>query len=171
MESWVPYFKLFVIITTLAFVVQMAVLVLLYLQFRQMNQRMTSLATDLHAKLEPILTRLRLVLEDSHGRISSIVADAAEISHLARGQAVKVDRVFTEAVDRLRLQIIRADQVLTGALEALEEAGSRVRKSVSGPVQKASAFIKGVQTGLEFIRGRRSSPERAREQQDEELFI
>jgi len=169
MDSWVV--PAFVIVAAAAIVLQALILGAMYLQFRQMNERMTHIATDLHAKLDPILSRLRFLVDDSHGRIVSMATDAAEIAQLARGQAQKVDRVFTEAVDRLRLQIIRADQILTGALEHIEEAGSKLRKSVSGPVEEVAAFVKGVKTGLEFFRGRRRSPERARERQDEELFI
>lgn len=168
MESWLPFF---VAVTALAVVLQMAILAGMYLQVRQMNERMTRLATDLHARISPILTKLDAMIEDSQSRIASMVADAAEITHVARGQMVKVDRVFTEAVDRLRDQVVRADQILTGALEHIEEAGSQFRKSVWEPVQQATAFIKGVKSGLEFLRAQRRSPERARAQQDEELFI
>ena len=168
MESWLPFF---VIVASLAIVLQMVILLLTYMQFRQMNERMTRMTLDFQSKVEPILTRVHYLLEDSHGKITSMVSDATEIVHLARGQAQKVDGLFTEAVDRLRLQVIRADQLLTNAMEQLEAAGEQFRQTVLEPVQKASAFIKGVQAGLEFFRGARRSPERSREHQDEELFI
>jgi len=168
MDTWLA---VFVVVAAVAIVLQMVILAAMYFQFRQMNQRTSRALTDLQTKLDPILTRLDRLLEDSQGRMASIVTDAAEIIHLVRGQAQKVDRVFTEAVDRLRLQIIRADQILTGALESLEETGSELRRTVFGPVHKASAFIKGVKTGLDFFRGRRSAAERTRETQDEGLFI
>jgi type IV secretory pathway VirB2 component (pilin) len=79
--------------------------------------------------------------------------------------------VFTEAVDRLRLQIIRADQIITGALEAVESAGAEIRRSISGPVQKAVALIKGIQAGLEVLRATKRSPQSAAEHQEESLFI
>jgi len=41
---------------------------------------------------------------------------------LARGQAQKIDRVFTDAADRLRGQLVQADRILTGTLEAIEDA-------------------------------------------------
>jgi len=110
-------------------------------------------------------------VEDIQPRLSSIVADASEITHLARGQAQKVDRIFSEAVDRLRMQIIHADHVLTGALEAVEEAGSKVRRTIWGPVQQASALIKGVKVGLDFFRSQRRPSDRTGEQPDEGLFI
>jgi hypothetical protein len=101
------------------------------------------------------------------------MGDASEITRLARSQAQKVDRVFTDAVDRLRIQVVRADHILTGTLEVIEEAGSRVRKTVWGPLQQASALLKGLKVGLDFIRGqqqkRRAEPDSTT--QDEELFI
>jgi hypothetical protein len=168
MDAWL---KLFIAIASLAILLQMLILLGMYLQVRQMNERMTRIATDLHARLDPILSRLNYMLEDAQPRLASIAADAAEIAHVARSQAQKVDRLFAEAVDRLRMQLIRADQILTGALEAVEDAGTEIREKVLRPVQQASAFIKGVKAGLDFLRGHRVSPERAREQQDESLFI
>lgn len=168
MASWLP---LFVIIIALAFALQVAVLAALYIQLRQMNERTTRIATDLQAKLSPILLRLQMILEDAQPRISGMLADTAEITYLARNQAQKVDRIFTEAADRLRAQLIRADRILAGTLEALEEVGSKARRTFWEPVQQASAFIKGVKTGLEFFRSQRR-PERSNEpQQDEGLFI
>lgn len=168
MQSWLPAF---VVVAAVAILLQMLILLAMFLEFRRMNDRMSRLAETLEVRLNPILARLDHLLEDTHGRISSIVADGAEMAHLARLQAQKFDRIISEAVDRLRLQIIRADQLLTGALETVEQAGSQVRRTVWGPVQEASAFLKGLKTGLDFIRGQRRSPERARERQDEELFI
>lgn len=166
MESWLP---VFVAVTALAVVLQMAILAAMYFQFRRTSERLTRIAGDLHARMQPILVRLQALVDDAQPRISSIVADASEITYLARSQAQKFDRVFTEAVDRLRLQLIRADQILTGALEAIAETGSTVRRKLWGPVEQASAFIKGVQVGLEVLRSHRRSPDRS--EHEENLFI
>jgi hypothetical protein len=168
MEHWLPFF---VAITALAVVLQMAILAAMYLQFRQMNQRLTRIATDLQTRVNPILLRLQMLVEDTQPRFTSLVVDATEIVHLARGQAQKVDRVFTETMDRLRAQLIHADQILTGALEAIEDAGSQVRRTIWGPVRQASAFIKGVKVGLDVLRSQRRAPENPSEHQDEGLFI
>jgi hypothetical protein len=168
MESWLPFF---VVVTTLAVVTQMVVLVAMYLQYRRTSERMARIATDLQARLTPILSRLQVFVDDTQPRVTAMVTDAAEIVHLARGQAQKVDRVFSEAVDRLRNQLIHVDQILTGTLETIETAGSRIRHTVWGPVQQASALIKGIQAGLEFFRARRRPAERSVDQPDEGLFI
>jgi hypothetical protein len=162
----------FIIIATIAIVIQMAILLAMFVQLRTAIENFTRLANDLHARIDPILLRVNRILEDSEDRMASVMGDAAEITRIARGQAQKVDRVFTEAVERLRVQVIRADQILTGALEVVEDAGSRVRKTVWGPIHQVSALLKGLKVGLDFIRGqqrRRSEPDSAT--QDEELFI
>ncbi len=161
----------FVVVATLAIIIQMAILVAMYLQFRETSRQVTRMANDLNTKVGPILVRLNRILEDSQDRIASIVGDAAEITRIARGQAQKVDRVFSEAVERMRLQVIRADQILTAGLEMIEETGTRVRKTVWGPVNQVSAFLKGLKVGLDYIRGQRRTTEPGPTTQDEELFI
>ncbi len=168
MDHWLP---VFVAITALAVVLQMAILAAMYLQFRQMNERMRRITTDLQARLNPILARLQMLVEDTQPRITSMIVDATEVTHLARGQAQKMDRVFTELMDRLRGQLIHADQILSGALGAIEETGAQVRKTIWGPVQHASAFLKGIKVGLDVLRSHGRPSERHSEQQDEGLFI
>jgi hypothetical protein len=169
MSGWV---EAFIIIATIAIVIQMAILLAMFVQLHTAIENFTRLANDLHARIDPILLRVSRILEDSEDRIASVMGDAAEITRIARGQAQKVDRVFTEAVERLRVQVIRADQILTGALEVVEDAGSRVRKTVWGPIHQVSALLKGLKVGLDFIRGQqRRRPEADSATQDEELFI
>ena len=172
MTSWLAAF---VAITGLAVLLQAAVLAAMYFQMRQATRRIESIAADLQEKVTPILSRIQILTEDVQPRISTMVSDAAEITHLARSSAQRMDRAFTELLDRLRLQLVHADQILTGALEAVDQAGTQIRKTVLGPMQSASAVIRGIQTGLEFFRtSRRRRPEgsaQAHEPQDEGLFI
>jgi len=171
MESWMPFF---VVVTALAVVVQAIVLVVLFLQLRRTAARIEQTIADLNVRLIPILSQIQNLVEDVSPRISSIISDAAELTHLARGQAQRVDRILTETMERLRFQLIHVDQILTGAMEAVEEAGSRLRKTILGPVAKATALIRGIQTGLEFFRAARHGREPAeppRERHDEGMFI
>jgi hypothetical protein len=171
MEGWMPYF---VIATALAVVLQAVVLVVLFFQLLRTAKRVEETVVDLNARLTPILSRVQLLVEDVSPRISGIVADAAELSRLARGQAQKVDRILTESLERLRMQLIHVDQILTGAMEAVEEAGSKLRQTVWGPMVKATALVRGIQTGLEFFRAVRSGREPvdpSSEHRDEGMFI
>ncbi len=161
----------FVIVTALAVMVQSAMMVALYLSIKKTNERVTKVAEDFERRSAPILSRMHLIMDDLHPRVSTIVANAAEITEVARRQTYKVDRVFSEAVDRLRVQVVRADQILTGALEGLEEAGTEFRRTIWEPVQNATALIRGIKSGIDALRGLRRQPPPRPPAGEEELFI
>jgi hypothetical protein len=83
-----------------------------------------------------------------------------------------LDRVLTDATDRLRGQLNHVDRLLTATLETVEDAGSQFRSTVWRPMQKASALVQGIKVGLELLRSRRGGrrPDEPLEQ-EEELFI
>jgi len=169
METWVA---VFVCVAAAAILLQAAILVAMYLQMRRTTDRMERFTADLESRLTPILTRVQILLEDTQPKISEMVADAAHVVYLARAQAQKVDRVFTEASDRLRGQLVRADRIVTGALEAVEDAGSKFSHNVWRPVRQVSALMQGIKVGIDLLRSRRGRrrPEEPLEQ-EEELFI
>jgi uncharacterized protein YoxC len=167
METWVA---VFVIVAAVAIVLQATILVAMFFQMRRTIERMERFTSDLESRLSPILTRVQILLEDTQPKISEMVADAAHVVYLARAQAQKVDRVFTEASDRLRGQLVRADRILTGALETVEDAGSKFSHNVWKPMQRVSAIVQGIKVGIDLLRSRRRRPEEPLEQ-EEELFI
>jgi len=172
MQFWLEFFC---IVAAVALVVQVVILTMLFFQLRRTTENVNRLVGDLHTRVGPILTRAQILLDDTQPKISSMVNDASHIVYLARGQAQKIDRVFTDAADRLRGQLVHADRILTGTLEAVEDAGSKFSHSFWKPMQKASALVQGIKVGLDLLRSRRSRSRRSgdepREQQEEELFI
>ena len=169
MASWVM--PLFVIVAAVSLFIQMLIFGAMFLTIRRLSKRVEEIADDLQRRINPVISRLQMLVEEAQPRISGMISDAAEITHVARNQVQRVDRMVTEAVDRLRMQLVHADQILTGALETVEETGTRIRSTVWRPVQSFSALVRGIQTGLEFYRGRRRQADGVTEQQDEELFI
>ncbi len=170
MQFWLEFFC---IVAAVALVVQVVILTMLFFQLRRTTENVNRLVGDLHSRVGPILTRAQILLDDTQPKISSMVNDASHIVYLARGQAQKIDRVFTDAADRLRGQLVHADRILTGTLEAVEDAGSKFKHNFWRPVQKASALVQGIKVGLDLLRSRRGrrSGDEPREQQEEELFI
>jgi hypothetical protein len=169
MSGWV---QAFIVIAAVAIVIQMAILLGMFFQVRTAIEQFTRIATDLQNRIDPILLRTNRILEDSEDRVASIMGDAAEITRVARGSAQKIDRVFTDAVERLRVQIIRADHILTGTLEVVEESGAKFKRTLWMPIQQASAILKGMKVAIDMLRGqqnRRPEPDAATA--DEELFI
>lgn len=168
MSGWL---EAFIVVATIAIVVQMAILLAMFIQMRLAIRQFTRIASQFQMRIDPILVRVNRILEDSEDRIASIMGDAAELTRLARSQAQKVDRVFTDAAERLRIQVLRADHILTGALEVVEEAGSTFRRRLWQPFNQISAIIKGLKAGLDVIRGQKPRSGAEPATQDEELFI
>ena len=173
MQVWLEIFS---IVAALALVVQVVILTALLFQMRRTTENVNRLVGEMQSRMGPILTRVQILLDDTQPKISSMVNDASHMVYLARGQAQKVDRVFTEAADRLRSQLIHMDHILTGALEAVEDAGSQVKHSFWMPIQKASALLQGIKVGLDLLRSRKRGTghrrdDEPRETQEEELFI
>jgi len=170
MQTWVAFF---IVVTAVAVVIQVVILTVLFFETRRTMENVNRTMSELQARLGPILTRVQILLDDAQPKISSMVSDAAHVVYLARNQAQKVDRVFTEAADRLRGQLVRADRILTGTLEALEDAGSHFRSSFWRPLQKANALVQGIRVGIDLLRSRRGGRPKSEEprEHEEELFI
>src|ERR1700741_4857502 len=98
METWVA---VFVCVAAGAPVLPCAGLGGVFIQMRRTMDRMERFPSDLESRLGPILSRVQILLEDTQPKISEMVADAAHVVYLARAQAQKVDRVFTETSDPL----------------------------------------------------------------------
>lgn len=168
MQTWLT---VFVVVAAVAIVVQMALLFAFYLQFRRLNSVLMRVSGSLETRLAPLLTRVEGMLEETQGQIRNIIDDTAEVTRIVKSNGQRFDRVLEDGADRLRLQIIRADRMVTGALEAVEDTGAELRQSVLEPVRTVVAFVRGVQAGINFLRGGSRTPERRRGAQDEGLFI
>jgi hypothetical protein len=172
MQFWMEFFS---IVAAIALVVQVAILIGLFVQLRRTTESINRMVSDLHTRMGPILTRTQMLLDETEPKIAALVDDASHVVYLARAQAQKMDKILTEAADRLRGQLVRADRILSGTLEAVEDAGSTVRRSFFGPVQKMTALVHGIKVGLDVLRSRRANyePEGTGEmvEQEDELFI
>jgi len=169
-NGWVAFF---IVVASIAILMQALILAGMFLAMKKTSEHMIRVSSEINTKLLPVLEKTNFLLEDSRQRFSSVVADTAEIVHIARNQANRFDRVVGEGMELLRAQIIRADQVITGVLESLDEAHTQVRKTVTGPVSQVAAVLRGLKAGLDmFTSGKTSKGERSRAaSSEEELFI
>src|SRR5258707_14025769 len=108
------------IVVVIALVLQVSILTALYFTTRRTMQKVEKTVTDLNARAGPILTRVQILLDDTQPKISTMVSDAAHIVYLARGQAQKLDRVFTDAADRVPGQLLDIDRICDRTMEAVE---------------------------------------------------
>lgn len=161
----------FVGVVAVGVVLQTVLIAAMYFQHRRTSQRIEQVVRDVHQHVIPVISRVQILVDDAQPRISSMLADTAEITRLARTQVQRVDRVVGEATDRLRLQLIHADHILTGALDTVEETSTHIRRTILRPLQAIIALVRGVQTGIDFYRGVRRPTDGSAETQDESLFI
>lgn len=168
MDIWV---QVFVIVAAVAILIQTGIMIGIYVLVRDMHGRWMTTLTEVHRKVEPILVRVNGILEDSQIHINNILGDTAEVSALVRNQAVKMDRVISDATGRVRDQVERVDRIVDGAMEALGDAGSRVQRRVGARFNEIAALVKGVKAGLEFMRGRQRDAAMRASQNDDSLFI
>jgi hypothetical protein len=171
METWVV---ISVVVAALAILFQAAMLIALFIRMQKTMERVNRFTDDMQARVGPIITRVQILLDDTQPKISEMVADAAHVVYLARGQAQRMDRVIGEAADRLRGQLVATDRILTGVLETVEEAGTQFKRGIWKPVQRVSAVVTGIKVGLDFLRSRRARGPRSSDdsvEHEEELFI
>lgn len=165
------YLTVFIGLTTAAFLIQAGILVATYLRLKKIDEETRALRRQVIEHTGPILRNVEETTHTVRENSRVIFDDLSALSHDARRQMEKFDRLTDEAADRLRLQIIRLDELLTLALDNLEKAGSAVKETVEGPVREAAAVVQGVKAAIDFIsarrKGSRSEPRRA----DEQLFI
>jgi hypothetical protein len=129
MQNWVG------VVVAIALILQVSVLTALFFTTRRTMLKLEKTVTDLHERAGPILTRVQSLLDDTQPKIATMISDAPHIVYLARGQAQKADRVFTDAADRFRGQLVHVDRILTGTMEAVEDAGMQFKQSFWRPVQ------------------------------------
>jgi predicted lipase len=157
MANWVM--PLFAAVVGVALFMQMLMFAAMFMAVRRLSQRVTRIADGLQSRVFPLVSRLEVWVEEVQPRVSGALYDASEMTHRARHQVERADRIVTEAADRLRMRIVDSDRVLTGVLESIEDAGFMIRRSVRTPVRSVRAMFRGIQTGFDFYRGRRRTEE------------
>lgn len=171
MDSYITWLTLFVGLTTLALVVQAAILVATYLRLTKLDDETRALRQQLSEQSGPILRNVEEISVTVRDKSRLIADDITAITSDARRQLEKFDRLTDELADRLRAQILRTDELLSQALDNLEQAGTSVKENVVGPLREAAAVMQGIKAAIDFLSARRdrAKPKTARE--GEELFI
>lgn len=165
------YLTVFIGLTTVALLAQATILVLAYLRLKKIDQETQGLRRHVREQAGPILRNVEEISLTVRENSRVILDDLSGLSHDARRQVEKLDRLTDEMADRLRLQIIRLDELLSRALGNLEEAGTAVKQSVASPVREAAAVLQGVKAAIDFLGARRNRGRPPSRRADEELFI
>lgn len=168
-----PYMKVFIGATAVAVVLQMFILLALVISVRKTASRMETLAGTLQSRALPILETSNALLNDSRGKVETIVSNLADTTTTLKAQVARLDTTLTDIIDRTRLQVIRADDIVTRTLDSVEETTDIVQHTVVSPVRQISGIMQGLSVGVGAFFGNRRRVRRRRgsSSQDEELFI
>lgn len=162
---------IFVAVTAIAVVLQMAILLALYLSVKKTSDRMNALAGRLETQAMPMIESARILVTDSRPKIQSMVDSLASSTEIVKAQIERLDSTVTDVVDRTRLQVIRADELVTRTMDRVEETSELVHHTVMSPMRQVSAVMTGVMAGLgTFVGGRKVERQRRAVPRDE-MFI
>ena len=159
------------ILVAIAVLMQAGAMVGIWLAIRKLPGQVESLRADVKERIDPLAKSVSEIVANSREPLRSITGNLAEISRMLRERTNQVDTLVADLVDRSRLQIQRLDQMVTGLVEKVETTADEVQRSVLVPVREASAVLKGVRSGLEFLFSRRRTTNVSEATQDEQLFI
>lgn len=162
----------FLIVSSVAIVVQAIVLVALYVSMKKSSARVESLAHEVERRAVPVLDAAHSLLTDNRAKIDTVVENLVATTTTLRSQIDRLDVTVTDVVDRTRLQVIRADEMVSRTLDRVEETTDIVHHSVLSPIRQAAGLVQGVMAGLGAYFGRGKQPrESGRHLPDEEMFI
>jgi hypothetical protein len=164
-SSWV------LILVTLAVLMQAVAMAGIAIAIFKIRAQIEGVRADVKQRLDPLTQSALEIVNNSREPLRTIAANLAEISRMLRDRTSHVDALAAELVDKSRLQIIRVDQMVSDLVDRVEKTADAVQRGVLGPIQEASAVLKGVQAGLDFLFSRRHVVDVREATQDEQLFI
>jgi len=152
MADWVM--PLFTIVVAVALLVETLAIAAMFIAVLRLVRRIDSVTERVQGRLDPLISKIQLLLDDLQPRISCAVTEASYLVHSARKQSERTDRKITEVTDELRTKLVRLDEKVAATLDSVEVAGSRIRHAVLAPFRSIKALTTGVQTGINAYRDR-----------------
>jgi len=154
-------------------IVMAVVTLVLYRVVSRVQQKVETLADQ----ATPIVASVRQILNENAPKVSRIVtsteetvANAKEISVVAKDQAHRFAEVGRDIADRAKVQVARVDAAVDDTVDQVHHLGDNMRSAVMKPVGEVSGVLAGIRAGFSVLtNGHR--PNVARATQDEEMFI
>ncbi len=163
-----------VAISTLCILIMAFAAVSMYRVITAIKTRAEGMVT----RVEPIIDTVRKLAEDNAPKINHITTDAVEIvanakdiSGVAKDQAHRFAEVGRDFTDRAKVQIARVDSVVDQTVEQAHQVGDTVKTAVLKPVKEAGAVLAGVRAAITSYASNGRRPPIEHIAQDEEMFI
>jgi hypothetical protein len=161
----------FVGLTALAIVIQMALLIALFVSSRKASERLQSLSKEMEENLLPMIRDAKILLADATPKVREILENLTVLSATARQDAERISSTANEITDRVREKMVRADELVTRTLNRVEETTENVQHAIRSPVRQISGVMTGVAAGLAEFLGSRKLQRQKNTTPRDEMFI
>lgn len=135
----------FVAITSVAVVLQMAILLALYLTMKRTTAQFESIALDFQRRTTPIIENARDIIADATPKLKEITSNLTEASATLKNQAETLGNAAVEIAVRARNQVAHADDIVSRALERVDKT---TENSVLTPVRRVQGIMQALSVGL-----------------------
>ncbi|HWC19529.1 MAG TPA: hypothetical protein VG498_21130 [Terriglobales bacterium] len=165
----------FIAVTSVAFVLQVSILLSMYLSMRRTFARLQQIASDLHLRLHPVIENTRDILADATPKVKEISSNLVEVSETLKTQTTTFVDAAVEMALRAKNKVVQADDALTRTLERVEKTTGAVQSTVLSPVRQVNGILQGISVGIgAFLNQKRevkNERQERRTQSDEGMFI
>lgn len=164
----------FVAITSVAVVLQMAILLALYLMMKRTTAQVESVALDFQRRTTPIIENARDIISDVTPKLKDITTNLTEASATLKNQAETFGNAAVEIAIRARNQVVHADDIVSRALDRVEKTSESVQNSVLTPVRRVQGIMQGLSVGLGALLNQKRQPRQERQggvAGDEGMFV
>jgi hypothetical protein len=147
---------IFIAVTCVAVVLQVAILFAFYVSVRKVSERVTALSVRVEQDVIPAVIQARELVTRHAENVNEIVKNLVDTTASVREQVERVSLTLNDVIDRTRLQVIRADEMVTRTMDRVEQTAENVQHTVLSPVRKLAAVLTGVIAGVgEYSAGRK----------------
>ncbi len=163
----------FVAVTSLAVVLQMAILFALYLTVKRTTAQVESIAADFQRRSTPIMENARDVIADATPKLKEITSNLTLASRSLKTHAETLGNAAAEMAIRAKTQVIRADDIISRTMDRVEKTTDVVQNSVLSPVRHVQGVVHAISIGLSaFLNQKRERRhEKTRGSSDDGMFV
>ena len=161
----------FVGLTALAILIQMAVLIALYVSSKKTRESVQLVTRELEQTVLPLFRDLRTLVSESGPKLREAIDNLTATSATVRQESDRLGQAANDVADRVRRQAERVDQMLTRTLDRVEHTRETVQHAIRSPVQRFSGVLTAVAAGLAELRGNRKIQRQKSAVPRDEMFI
>lgn len=164
----------FVGVTALALTIQ-ALSVWKYTRYlHRLSERLERRSQELEGEVRQVVQRFEQLADDFQPltRVAEKVSlTVEELNQMVHDRARDLDAFVAEVMDLGRQQAEKVDFVVSDTVQKFQQTTEIIQKDLLRPALEISSFLKGIQSGLDYLLSKKPPRPAREEYSEEELFI